>query len=364
MKVAHLINSMFTGGAEKLLLDTLPLYHRKGISADLLVLNGTETPFLTKLKAQQICRFYSLGSGSVYHPLLVLKIIPYLRQYDLIHVHLFPAQYWVVFAKMLSFSKVKLVCTEHNTHNRRMESKLFRLADRFVYSYYSKVVCITDEVQTVLQKHLTAKESKFLVIHNGVDLDSIIATQSYGSDFFDSWSGSDTKLLLQVAGFRAQKDQPTLIRALAVLPAHVHLFLVGDGITKLSCEALVSSLQLQDRVHFLGLRMDVPALLKTVDIVVVSSHWEGFGIAAVEGMASRKPVIASTVSGLKEVVEGAGILFEPGNSEELAFKINHLIENPTVYEKVAKACQERSMQYDIKKMLEQHIRLYEELLQT
>jgi len=361
MKILHVINSLAIGGAEKLLLDTLPLYHQKGISVDLLILNGSETPFLKKLREKQICKIYSLGTGSVYNPLLIFKMIPYLRQYDLVHVHLFPAQYWVVFAKLLSFSKVKLVFTEHCTHNRRMESKLFRLVDRFVYPYYSKVVCITDEVQTILQKHLNTKESKFPVIHNGVDLDSIIATQSYGSDFFDSWSGSDTKLLLQVAGFREQKDQPTVIRAMTLLPAHVHLLLVGDGVTKPSCEALVSSLELQNRVHFLGLRMDVSALLKTVDVVILSSYFEGLSLSSIEGMAAGKPFVASNVPGLSDVVGGAGILFGQGNAAQLAEIVISLLTDSFYANTVADMCMQRALQYDIKIMVETHIALYEDL---
>lgn len=358
MKILHVINSLATGGAEKLLLDTLPLYHQKGISVHLLVLNGSETPFLKKIKAQSCCRIFSLGTGSVYNPLLIFKMMPYLRQYDLVHVHLFPAQYWTVFAKLLSLSKVTLLFTEHNTHNRRMESKFFRLIDRFVYSFYTRVVCITEEVQTVLQQHLHSKASKFIVIHNGVDLDSIIATPPYGSDFSESWATSGTQLLLQVAGFREQKDQPTLLRALALLPSHVHLLLVGDGVTKASCEALAASLQLTNRVHFLGLRMDVASLLKTVDVVVLSSHYEGLSLSSIEGMAAGKPFIASNVPGLSEVVGGAGLLFEQGNAAELAEILVALL-NDSVYSKaVADLCMQRALQYDVKIMVAKHIALY------
>ncbi|MGZ9675085.1 glycosyltransferase [Flavobacterium sp. GNP001] len=364
MKILHVINSLSTGGAEKLLLDTLPLYYQKGILVDLLVLNGSETPFLKKLKEQSCCRIFSLGTGSVYNPILIFKMIPYLRQYDLVHVHLFPAQYWTVFAKLLSFSKVKLLFTEHNTHNRRMESKLFGLIDRFIYSFYTRIVCITEEVQTLLQKHLHSKESKFLVIHNGVDLDAIIATPQYRSDFAESWNITDAKLLLQVAGFREQKDQLTLIRALALLPSHVHLLLVGDGVTKPICEALVVSLQLQNRVHFLGLRMDVAALLKTADVVVLSSHYEGLSLSSIEGMAAGKPFIASNVPGLSDVVGGAGILFEQGNAVQLAELVTTLLNDSAFSDAVADLCMQRALQYDIKIMVQKHIDLYEELLQT
>jgi glycosyltransferase involved in cell wall biosynthesis len=121
----------------------------------------------------------------------------------------------------------------------------------------------------------------------------------------------------------------------------------------------VQKLNLQQRVFFLGLRIDVPQLLKTADISILSSHWEGFGLVAVEGMASKKPFIASNVPGLAGIVSGAGILFEQGNSRALTMEIKKLIDNPTHYQSVVKACQERADKYDIKIMVDKHIQLYD-----
>ena len=76
MKVLQIINSLNTGGAEKLLLDTIPKYNEKGIVMDLLLLNGNETPFFKELKKQKKSTIYSLSNGSVYNPLLIFKIMP------------------------------------------------------------------------------------------------------------------------------------------------------------------------------------------------------------------------------------------------------------------------------------------------
>ena len=67
-----------------------------------------------------------------------------------------------------------------------------------------------------------------------------------------------------------------------------------------------------ENIRFWGNRSDVPILLRTSDIIVMSSHWEGFGLAAVEGMAAKKPVVASDVDGLKQIVDGAGLIFKVG----------------------------------------------------
>ena len=105
MKILHLINNLNTGGAEKLLLETLPLYNQKGIKVDLLLLDGKDYPFLKELNNQNCCTIYNLGKASAYNPFLIFKIIPYLKRYDLIHAHLFPTLYWLAFAKLISFNK-------------------------------------------------------------------------------------------------------------------------------------------------------------------------------------------------------------------------------------------------------------------
>jgi glycosyltransferase involved in cell wall biosynthesis len=363
MKILQVINSLSTGGAEKLVLDTVPLYNKRGIQVDVLVLQSNEQPFLKKLKMLKCCQVSSLGQSSVYNPIHIFKIIPYLKKYDVVHVHLFPALYWFAIANTLSFSKTKLVFTEHNTNNRRTNSTLFRALDKIVYSCYQSVICITAEVKTVLLKHLNELDPKFIVINNGVDLNVIYKAEAYGKKFVDKSIDSTDKLLIQVASFREQKDQPTLIKALMHLPATVKLLLVGDGILRKECEALVLQLQLQSRVFFLGLRMDIPSLLKTADMVVLSSKHEGLSLSSIEGMSAGKPFLASDVPGLSDIVGGAGVLFDCGNEKQLASKIELLLNDKDYYAKVVNQCQERVHQYDIKNMIEKHITLYKKVYQ-
>jgi glycosyltransferase involved in cell wall biosynthesis len=142
------------------------------------------------------------------------------------------------------------------------------------------------------------------------------------------------------------------------------LLLVGDGERKEALQQLITHNNLNDRVHFLGQRTDVFSIIKSAKFVVVSSHWEGFGLAAVEGMAAKKPVLASNVKGLKEVVEGAGVLFERGNEKQLASIIKDLDSDDKYYNNVVEACLERVNQFDISIMVEKHIQLYTELYEV
>ncbi len=364
MKVLQIINSLNTGGAEKLLLETIPLYNKRGIKVDLLVLDGKNYPFLKELKKKQCCTIYSLDKSTVYNPLLLFKIFPYFRRYDVIHVHLFPSLYWVALAKLISFAKIKLIYTEHCTENRRINNLILKTIDKKVYSFYERIVCLNEEVKRMVINQSKLPFEKLQIIENGVNL-SIIkeALPLKKNQVVSSLTNRDT-VLIQVAGFRTQKDQTTLIKAMVFLPQDVKLILVGDGLLREQCEILTKDLKLETRVFFLGIRTDVPQLLKTVDIVVLSTKYEGLSLSSIEGMASGKPFVASDVPGLSEIVKDAGILFEQGNEKMLATVIKELINDKKKYTEVATKCQERAEQYDISYMVDNHINLYKELYQN
>ncbi|MFT5251328.1 MAG: glycosyltransferase involved in cell wall biosynthesis [Flavobacteriales bacterium] len=362
MKIVHFINSLESGGAEKLLLETLPLYNKMGVQVDIIVLNGVDCPFMRSLKAAECCSVYSLGAHSAYNPINVLKIIPFLKKYDIAHVHLFPSQYWVVLAKLFSSSKIKLIVTEHSSLNPRKESYFLRGIDRFFYRFYDNVVCISNEVLNIFKDYVHLQKSKFVLIENGINLNIIQEAKPYSRCEISSELNDRDVLLIHIARFSKHKDQKTVIEALKHLPSHVKLLLLGEGIFRKSCEILVQKLELNDRVLFMGVRMDVPQLLKTADISILSSNWEGFGLVAVESMASGKPFVASNVPGMADVVKGGGILFEKGNIKELVFHIEKLMGNQSYFNEIANAGKTRSIQYDIQFMVEKHIQLYKTML--
>jgi glycosyltransferase involved in cell wall biosynthesis len=365
MKILQIINSLGTGGAEKLLLDTIPLYRKKGIEMDILVFWDNNLPFITSLKGMNCCKVIVLKESNNYKDIYsisnIWKLRKYMKEYDIAHVHLFPALYFVVLAKMFSFSKTRLVFTEHSTHNRRMDSKFLKFIDSLIYKKFKAIICITEEVLLVLRNHLTLSNVKYTVITNGVDINKYRNANSVLEDNQLKKKIELSKMIIQVSSFQEPKDQSTLIKALNYLPNTIKLVLVGDGISRKECEELVSLLNLQDRVIFLGQRMDIPSLLKMANIVVLSSKYEGLSLSSIEGMASGRPFVASDVPGLSEIVAGAGLLFEVGNAQDLATKIQTLLDNKSLYEETVKACQVRADQYDIHKMIDKHIALYESL---
>ncbi|HAT67503.1 MAG TPA: glycosyltransferase [Flavobacteriaceae bacterium] len=359
MKILMVINSLATGGAEKLLLESIPKYRAHGITVDLLLLNGKSYPFLDELREISDCKVISLSEGSVYNPTLIFRLIKHLKNYDIVHTHLFPSLYWVVFASWWSFSKAKLVYTEHSTSNRRRNKLILKMLDRIIYSGVDKIITIADEVDFNLKRHLRTKESKFILINNGIDLKKFEEAIPYEkSKFF----GPLDTILMQVSSFREQKDQATLIRSIAILPENFKLLLVGDGPLKNDLVTLVTTLKLENRVKFLGVRNDIPRLLKTADASVLSSFHEGLSLSSIEGMAVGKPFIASNVPGLREIVDGYGVLFKKGDELDLANTLKNLFKDKKHYEEIGKRCYSRSQDFSIEKMINKHIELYKNLL--
>lgn len=355
MKIFQIINSAEMGGAEKLVADMIPLM-QKNADVDVLYLKDKNTPLRASVESETNGSVFTLSAGSVYNPMHVFRIRKYLKKYDIVHVHLFPALYWTAFAKIISGAKTPLVYTEHSTHNKRRENPIFKILDRFVYRQYKAIATISPEVDAALKQHLKAKSEKFTTITNGISLENFRSANPYSKDDFFS---ADDKILIQVSSFRYPKDQLTVIRALADLPSGVKLLLVGEGPLKQECQDEVSRLNLSDRVKFLGNRMDVPRLLKTADAVLLSSNYEGLSLSSLEGMASGKPFVASDAPGLATTVKNAGLLFPIGDSSLLAQLINRLFSDNDFHDSTVAACQRRAAQYDLQNTVAHYFKLYE-----
>lgn len=348
MKILHVITSLRTGGAEKLMTDLLPRMWDCGEEVELCVFDGERTPFYEELEKKEV-KIYALSS-SVYSLVNLWKLIWLVRKYDVVHSHNTACQYYVAIASLLTACRV--FTTEHNTTNRR-RGKWWRLVDRWMYGRYDKIVCISELVKDNLCRHIGSEfVKKCMIIHNGIDVKKFMVGggRPVTSD----------KTVLMVSAFRKQKDQKTLIKAMSLLPPSYQLQLAGTGEECLieDCKNLVKELGLAERVMFLGMRMDVDTLFKAAHVIVLSSHYEGLSLSSLEGMASGRPFIASDVDGLRDIVGGYGVLFPHEDYKALADEIRKVCEDEEYAEEVAVRCQERAKMFDISVMVEKYMDVY------
>jgi glycosyltransferase involved in cell wall biosynthesis len=195
--------------------------------------------------------------------------------------------------------------------------------------------------------------SAICTINNGVDVELFHNAEPL-RDF-----QTDKFVVVMVAGFRPQKDQDTFIKAMSLLSSDQYeAWLVGDGERRTSLQLMVDNLRLQEQVKFIGLRTDVPNILKTADVVVMSTHYEGLSLSNIEGMAAGKPFVASDVEGIHEVTQGYGILFPHEDAKALADIIMQLHDDAAYRQDVATRCYERARQFDIGNMVKEYNEVY------
>lgn len=381
MKILHVITSLQTGGAEHLMVDLLPRLRNLGNQVELAVFDGTKSAFYKHLEAEGIKIHAFAEGGSVYNIKHLLKLRKLMQQYDIVHTHNTACQYFAALGRGRGLEGLRgskgseglrgskglkgleglmglrvpfLITTEHSTSTRRRKYRIFRYIDRWMYKRYDRIICISKPSEDSLRNYI-GDHYPISTILNGVDVERFVSAAPV------SLSLDGCKVITMVAGFRYEKDQPTVIRAMQHLPQYYHLVLVGDGSRRSEFELLIESLGLNNRIHLLGLRNDVPGILKSSDVIVMSSHREGLSLSNVEGMASGRPFVASDVDGLREVTQGAGVLFPHGDDKALADAILKLTTDKAYREDVIKKCQERAMQYDIAVMAEKYSEVYENL---
>lgn len=355
MKILHVITSLRTGGAERLVTE-LALRHKALCDeVEVLLFDGTQTPLVILLEKSEI-RVHALGKGprAMYNPLLLPRLAGFLKKhsFDIVHTHNTPCQILTAL-----IPRQTRITTEHNALNRRRNWPWFKPIDHWMYSRYQKIVCVGEETRQTLSEWLDRPEldNRMTVIPNGIDLERITSATPSGD-----LTKHDGYKILMVSAFRPEKDQQTLIRAFQQLPEEYHLFLAGGAETPENqrlleaCKALANDLP----VHFLGIRSDVPALLAAADVVVLSSRHEGMSLSALEGMASGKPLIASDVEGMRDLVSGAGLLFPPGDAEKLAALIRQVCENPDFACEIGEQCRKRAARYDIAETARKYHQIY------
>jgi glycosyltransferase involved in cell wall biosynthesis len=357
LRVLHVIDSLIQAGAEALVKDMVPRMRAAGADVTVAVLKELNCPFERELREKNIA-FLPTARGGIYSPTHVLSLRRHIHKFDLIQTYLFPAQLFAPLAVMLAGNKVPLVLSEQNTHNRRQKLWLHPL-ETWMYGRYAAIACASDGIAASLKAWVPGVSGRITVIPNGIDVQTFERATPVSRSSVGINNGNF--VLLYVARLEPQKDHASLLRALSQIP-DADLVLAGDGSLRAELEAQAEMLGLARRVHFLGRRKDVAALLKMADIYVHPAAYEGFGIAAAEAMAAGKPVVASNVPGLAQVVGDAGILVPPADPATLATEVCNLISSPDRRQQLSRAAVERGRTFSIENTVAAYLDLYRSVL--
>jgi glycosyltransferase involved in cell wall biosynthesis len=219
--------------------------------------------------------------------------------------------------------------------------------------------------------HIVYDISGFPLIPQG------ISTEAYRHPRVDSdtWRrregfAPEAVLFVCVARLAAQKNHALLLRSFGKGPAsnpRAHLLLVGGGRLEPELEKEADALGLEERVHFLGTRSDVPEILNAADVFVLSSDYEGSPLSVMEAMAAGKPVISTAVGGVPELMEDgrSGLLVPRGNAKAFAEAMSSLAENYEAREALGRASLELATErFDARIMTRAYEELYNKMVRS
>ena len=350
--IIHIVDRLSLGGVTTF-IKNLSIRQRENHKVSILTIEDDRNDDLIPVKIiiENNIVIYRLNLHK-FNPLTVFKLIPFIEKNDIIHVHLFPALYWVGISSIFKRNK-KFFFSEHIFESKR-RNKILRPIEKLIYNRYNKIIGVSEIVSLELNKWIKLPR-KTIFINNGIDLNTkkIIKNR----EILQQHSGK--KLIIMAARIGPPKNQSTLIKAFSHLDNSYHLLLAGDGPQIDEMRQLSHELKLNDNVSFLGIRNDVLSLMKTCDLSVLSTYSEGFGLGIMESFSVGTPCLASNIKVLRSILKNDLILFDTENDKELAHKIQTIIENKNIHNELVEYGNSLVKEYSIEKMVKKYSKLYE-----
>lgn len=328
MKIALLITGMGLGGAEKQVCDLSDRFTSFGHEVMIIYLTGDA---VIKPKNPSI---RLIGMRMSKNPLSFFKTYMDLRNHlidfspDVLHAHMVHAN---LMARVLCLSMhiQRLICTAHNTNEGgALRMWLYRVTDPLC----DLSTNVSQEaVDAFVTKKAVPKE-KIILVYNGIDTNKFHFNTSARTTLRKKRQVSNQEhILLCVGRLNLQKDYPTMLHAFALAlekNKNLILWIAGDGEEKVSLLQICNDLNISSKVHFLGIRHDIPELMSACDLFCLSSQFEGFGLVVAEAMACERPVVATDCGGVKEIVANDGVLTPIFSPEKFAEAILESLQTP------------------------------------
>ena len=366
--VLQLVDGLNIGGAEKLLLDLSMGLRSRGFRVGIgysspgpLVGEFSRHGFpLTRLP-----RLFKID------PLLLGGMIRLMRRERpyIVHTHLFKSDFHGRIAARIAEVPV-VVSTLHSVDRwarlpflGRVYGGTARFADR--------LIAVSDDVRNFHLTYTGVPGDKVVTIQNGVDLPRYLGAEAGRRDLRKELGVDDAQFLIGIVGrLTPPKDHATFLKAASIIykkyPA-ARFLVVGDGPLRADLEKQSKELGLDAALTFTGFRDDVPGILSAIDVLVISSRWEGLPVVLLEAMAAARPIVAASVGGIPEVVQDdeTALLVETGNESAMAEACLRLAFDASLRKKMGQAGFNRvRSRYSLETMLDQTALLYADLLKS
>lgn len=360
MAIAMMIETVGLGGAEMVVAQLAEALRARGHRVEPVVPDGREGWLVEELEANGFkCHRYDLRravdlgfSARLAAQLGALEI-------DVVHSHEFVmAVYGAAAASRLG---VPHIITMHGSQTMTERFRR-RAALRWAFRRSRATIAVSEDTRRHLEASLGIRSGIVDVIRNGIPN----RPGNRAGVRQELAISADEVLLLSVGSLSPRKAHVLLIEALALLEQRGEklpwrLAIVGDGPERLLLEKRIQESGLEQRVHLLGKRTDIPDLQAAADIFVLPSLWEGLPLALLEGMFGGNAIIASNISGIPEAIEHGthGLLTPPGDAAALAEAMGTLLRDPNTRQRMAQAARDHAQnEFTIDVMTSAYERLY------
>jgi len=332
MRIVYVLTTLAVGGTERQVLAIARRMAARGHAVALLVLTPHEaddcatTLDVVHLDIRKTAASVIAG---------VRRAAGFLRAFrpDVIHSHNFHGN---MLARMLRLfcRNVRLISTIHNVYEGgRWRMLAYRLTDGLV----DRTTAVSAAVAQRYGQLKAVAKNKCVVITNGIETDAFVPEPERRAAMRAQMGVAEEFVWLWVGRNAPAKDIPNLLGAFATAwrtAPQMQLWMAGfsQALSDAAANARITvPPEALQRVRHLGIRSDIPALLDAADAFVLASAWEGMPLAVGEAMAMEKPVVATDVGGVRELVGDAGVLVPAKDANALAeamLKVTRLPEEP------------------------------------
>lgn len=357
IKVIHIISDHAFGGAGRYLLNILK--YRNKEKFEVKVISHGKGQLYQKIlddSDAHACYLATNIKPTSFDLRLFVKLLVMLNKEkpDIVHAH---GSLAGRLAAKLTGSKI--VMTKHWTQ-RPINKRILKWTTSVLSD---KTVAISNVVADSLRKSGVGGEA-IEVIHNGVDVDFF--ENNDDSEVNSNFDCANHIKIGMVARIEIEKDHETYLRAAKKIIAdnkNVRFFVIGKGTREKIIKEMAKELGIDHSIVFTGFVNNVKEVINKLDICVLTSTNEAFGLVLTEGMVLGKPIVATSLEAITEVVGEAGLYFTPRNSDMLAEKLQLLIDNEEMRKKLGGIGRERVVKlFNVKTMVHKLEELYEEIM--
>lgn len=353
-RIAFVVLSLGVGGAENMVAQLATNIDKNHFDVYVISMHSPQGTIIEKKFAENSINVWFLNHDTAPNLSALFKIYKQLNKIkpDIVHTHLSAFIYTLPW---IFLNRKKILHTIHNRPIYEFSPKL-RSNIKILYQMNKAIpIAISDTIAKEVKDLYKIKEDQIEVIYNPVDI-SIYNKNSIKK------KKNDDVTFINVARFTSVKNQSLIIDAFSKVQEQINnikLILVGDGELRNAVEKKAAQNGLSDVVEFTGNIQNVAEKLRSSDVFVLPSRYEGLPLTILEAMATGLPIIATNVGGVPDIVKDNGVLFKDNDLNGLVAAMLKLAQDIKLREEMGKKSIKYVEKFDVKSITNQYQLLYE-----